>query len=63
MGLITFHEVMARNPEWMMVMKTCVSPFSLLFLFPSSLNAYVNQSPTLLLAEVYLSQHSCEQNG
>jgi hypothetical protein len=38
----------------MMVMKTGVSPFSLLFLCPSSMKTYVNQSTTLLLAEVYL---------
>jgi len=63
MGLSTLHEVMARNLKWVMVMKTHVSPFSLMFLYPSSLKAYVNQSPTLLLANVYLYQHSCKQNG
>jgi hypothetical protein len=45
---------MARSPDGMMVMKTSVSPFILLFLFPSSWKAYVNQSTTHLLAKVYL---------
>jgi hypothetical protein len=42
---------------------TWVSPFSLLFLFPSRLKACVNQSMTLLLAKVDLYQQSCEKNG
>jgi hypothetical protein len=54
---------MAISPDRMMVMKTGVCPFSLLFLCPSSVKAYVSQSMTLLLAKVYLYQQSGEQNG